>query len=391
MSDTTEETPTAGRGKKEGPDRNLTTPVVKDQALFEFLELLFYADPEPEQYPERIELNIVSGRYSSKVEATVWTKQFAPVKATGEAVKRGAGAGKPSREQLVALSNYLLEQMRRNCNESGSTRMFAVHAWSTLRGDTPYMHVLKKMTPNGNKAQDADENEIDGVPLNREQKFALQLQTQSQKMFEMFGELMVGMVDRLNRDKERDSNEIDKLHRKLAEKNDQLERALSMELDREERREQLKMKRQMAEKGWEAVQKFGPMLMGSLIGNKKIIDAKTVPDDLTALREFLKTTDEGGKMTLKQAHDAFGDWDPASGTLRTPGVLSVDQAVLLVQVANEAVPVDGLDKLMPGGPLEITPEQGMQLMGIFGEQLMVLQAVFSRRQQAQQQPKKGDS
>lgn len=387
MSDENE---TPKSGKKELPDRNATVPVVKDQALFEFIESLFYADPEPEQYPERVELNIVSGRYSSKIEATIWTKQFAPIKATGEAVKKGAGAAKPSREQIVAISNLLLENMRRNCNEGSTPRTYAVHAWSTLRGDTPYMTSIKKLTPSGNRARNGEDEDEDGAPLTKEQKFVLQLFQQSQKNSEQVAEMVAGLLDRYSRDKDRDSNEIDKLHRKLAEKNDQLERALSMELDREERREQLKMKRQFAEKGWKAVEMFGPALMSSLIGKKPIIDAKTEPgEDVAALRKFLRTTDEGGTMTIAQAHAAFGDWDADNNVLITPGVLSVDQSMIIVRVAHEQLPTSELDKLMPGGPLEVTNDQLMGLLNIFGESIMALQSIFTRRQQ-QAQTKKGE-
>lgn len=381
MSDDTDDESTPKSNKKDPPDRSAAvTPVIKDQAIFEFLESLFYGDPEPEQFPERVELNIVSGRYSAKIEATIWVRPYAPIRATGEAVKRGAGAAKPSREQLVALSNLLLEKMRRDCDEAGHARGYAVHAWSSSKSDGPYMVHPKRMSPSGRYAKKSgDDDEEDGAPLTRDQKYVLQMMSQMKARDELQFEMITGLIDRYSRDKDRDSNEIDRLHRKLAEKNDQLERALSLELDREERRDAAKMRRQIAEKGWQAVETYGPMLVGSLM-KKPVVDGTVEPSsEVEALRDFLKTKEEGGQMTLQQAHDAFGDWNAETGELNVPGVLQPEQSMVLVQVANGKLPLDKIDELMPGGPLEITMEQGIRLMNVFGPQLAPLQKIIAAR------------
>lgn len=399
MSDETE-APASGK-KKQPADRSQgVTPIVRDQDLFEFLEQMFYGDPEPEQYPEKIELNVVAGRASEQLRAIVWTRQFAPIRATEEAIKRGAGSSKPSREVLVAMSNLILQKMQQDCDGSGSPRSYGVHAWSTAKGDIPYMRFLKRVTPKGRYPREGggggggaggDEGE-DGEPMNREQKFTLQLYGQQQKMAEMYGELVAGMIDRYSRDKDRDSNEIDKLHRQLAEKNDQLERALSLELEREERRETLKMKRQIAEKGWQAVETFAPMLISSFMG-RKVIDTTAVDpnaEDISTLREFLKTTDEGGRLTMEQAHAAFGKWDTDTNTMMQPGILTSDQATILVLASQGRIPFPEIDKLLPGGPYEVTMDQVMKLAKLFGEQILPLQGIIAKRQQQAHQ-KKGDS
>ncbi len=387
MSDETTTTENGGGKGPRGPrERDIATPVVKDEALLAFLEDLFYADPEPEQYPERIELNVVAGRYSEQLKSIVWTQQFAPIKATGEVLKKSAGQAKPSKERLVALSNLLLQRMQQDCDQCGHRRAYGVHAWSTSRGDEPYMRFLKTVDPKGRYSREGQEEE-DGVgPLSERDRFLVQMSDQQRKMFEFYGEALAGLIDRYNRDKERDSSEIDRLHKQLSSKNEQLERALSLELDREERREWVRLRRQMADKGWAAVETYAPLLLASVVGKAKVIDSPPAANDPTivdALRGFLRMTGEGGQLTPEQAVAAFGDWDKATGTLITPGILTAEQSVILVHVATGQAPTSEIDRLIPpNGSNPITPQQLAALVKLFPmDQIAPLQQVFMKRNQ----------
>ncbi len=90
-------------------------------------------------------------------------------------------------------------------------------------------------------------------------------------------------------------------------------------------------------------------------------------------------------MTMKEAHDAFGDWDAETQALRQAGVLNPDQAVILVSVAGGKVPFETIDRLMPGGDYEIKPEQAFRLMQIFGDRLKPIQDIIGRRMAAREQ------
>lgn len=366
-------------GSRQPPPTDLSSPTIRNRQLFDFLEALFYGvdDAEPEQYPERLELNVVAGRYSEQLKAIVWTQQFAPIKAPIESQRRGAGQGKPSKERLVALSNYLMEQMQRDCDAYGHQRSYGVHAWSTSRGDNPYMRVLFSLRPKGiyPRDPDADDEEGDGKLDNN--KVLVQLMDQSRQMHEVQMTAIMGLIDRYNRDKERDSSEIDRLHRTRADMFDKLEKALSLELDREERREWQRLRRQVADKGWQVVETYGPALMAALIGKNKGGNANdpaalqgTVLDIAEVLLTFLKNSQE------KQLVDAFGDWD--SQRCIKQGVLTPDQAMILVHVAQRQMPVSELAKLTPpSGECAITPDQYMKLTEIFTpQQLAPLQQVF---------------
>jgi len=372
-----------GTGKG-APARDLSTPTIRDKALFEFLELLFYADPEPEHFPERVELNVVTGRSSEQLKSIVWTRQFAPIRAmVGEAAngngKNGHGktVGKPSKEQLVALSNHLLQQMQMDCDAGGHRRTYGVHAWSTAHGDQPIARFLKAMEPKGRypRGENAEEEEDDGAPTDQ-RRLTRQVLDHQQKMFEMYAEALAGLVDRYSRDKDRDSSEIDRLHRKIAEKSDQLERALSLELDREERREWVRLRRETAQRGFQALETYGPGLMMSLMGKNKIIPG-TVDDTPQVLEAFIKAASE------QQLISAFGDWDETGCTKH--GVLTPEQAMLFVKVSKGQIAPSEIDKLIPpNGSAAIDQEQYAKLTQIFSaEQLRPLQELIMKRSQQQ--------
>jgi hypothetical protein len=67
-------------------------------------------------------------------------------------------------------------------------------------------------------------------------------------------------------------------------------------------------------------------------------------------------------------------------------VLVTEQAKLLWDVAHCAAGVDELDRLLPGGSLQVTQEQVMSLQQIFQpEQLMPIIALIGMRMQNKMQ------
>ncbi len=370
-----------GSGKKGGRQpRDVGPPVVKDSALTEFLESLFYNDPEPEQFPEYITLSIVAGRYGEQLKSQLWIKQFAPVFASDEAIKKGAGSRKPDKGQIVGIANMLLQKMQENCDALGHSQKYGVHAYSSKRGDLAYAHHLKSITPKGIHAKkDGDDEDDEDEGLNSRDKFLRQLSAQQNEMHVALGGLITGLLDRYNRDKDRDSNEIDKLHRTLSQKNEQLERALSLELDREERREWTRLRRQVTDKGVQALEMYGPTLMASLFGKPKVLEG-SVDDTPEVLQKFIDAATDAQKQST------FGDWND-DGCVK-PGILTPDQSLILVHVAQGKLSVDQLDKLIPPrGENAITQEQLISLTQVFTmEQLAPLQKTFQKRNS--QQPSK---
>jgi hypothetical protein len=375
-----------GKASNGEPPASLETPTVRDQRIFDWLEAVFYGidDEEPEQNPERISLDIVSGRASQTVESTVWEQQYAAIKAIPEeSTKRSARYGKPNKERLVALSNFILNQMQDNCDECGRKRTYALHAWSFNRAERPYMQLLRTLQPKGRKPVkaellDDEDLDLDGEPLSHDRRFILRLFAETQKMFAMNSEVMVQIVDRFNRNEERLMTENDRLHRTITQKNEQLERSLSLQDERDEKREWRRLRREMAEKTWDAVETYGPLLAGKLLSGKKPAPHPSDAADIEVLRKFLRTTDEGGSLTPQQLITALGDWNK-EGCVK-PGILAPVQALILVHVAQGNTAPSDLDKLLPGGEHAIEARQFMALQGVFSpEQLEPLRDMITRR------------
>src|SRR6185369_9513254 len=344
MSDNTEE---ESGGKKKGKptdrDKALIEPVIKDQALFEFLELLFYDDPEPAHYPDRIEVNVVKGRDKGQLTSTVLSLPFAPVKASKEAIAQGAGQGKPSREKLVALSNRILHAMQLDCDASRSRQCYGVHAWCHSRGDDPYMRFLKHCEPKGKYPREGQEDDEDET---YEKRFVAQVMRHQEQMVSLLGAGYEGHSDRQDRMSERLLRRNEYLESRIDKLLDIVERSLSLEAERKERLEWAKLKTHAARQGLDFALAMAPPLINQLTG-KPILPTTDTPETI-ALKNFLKTEQEGGLLTEEQVNAAFGRWDDTpEHNLVAPGVLTLDQATVLFHVAYGKLPADELNKLMP--------------------------------------------
>ncbi|HKW48700.1 MAG TPA: hypothetical protein VJN70_14725 [Gemmatimonadaceae bacterium] len=368
---TDEETP-----KKEKEERAFIEPVVKDHSLFEFLELLFYDEPEPANFPERIEVNTVNGRQKEKLTSIVMSLPFAPILTSGDATKRGIPQGKPSREKLVVYSNRILHAMQRDCDESRQRQCYGVHAWHHGRGDDPYMRYLKYCEPKGRYPKE-DQNSDEDEPI--EKRHSLQMMGHHEKLFSLYGGAFEGILDRIDRVLERQDARIERQDARIEKQAEMLERALSLEAERHEKLEWSKLKAKGVEKALEFGIAMAPPLINQLVG-KPVLPTNDTPETIT-LKNFFRTVDQGGSMTKEQAVQAFGEFDDTTHVLVRPGVLSQEQSTVLFDVATGNQPPDALDKLMPGsGPLGITQEQALALQQVFSlEQIAPLMLIFEAR------------
>lgn len=369
---------TTNYGGKKKPERDkvvLEAPQAKDQELFEFLEQLFYAEPEVAHFPERIEIQVVSGSRQEKIGPQVKQYTFAPVKASDEAIKAGAGRKKPTREELVVLSNQMRSVMQRDCDEGRRAKTFGILVYQYGLSDGYHERLLRHFTPKATYVKDGEEDE-DSI----EKKFSGQILGHQERMFALFGGAFEGMLERLDHFLERAYDRIEKQDAVIQKKDELMEKALSLEAERQERREWTKFKIKGAEKGLEMVLALAPPLVNQLTGKQTIPNADSA--EIVALKNFLKPVDEGGSLTKAQIDAAFGVYDtsPPYGPI-TRGVLSVEQGNLLIRVTRGEVPADALDRLLPGGgDLAISMEQFMALQKIFTiEQLLPLQMIFDAR------------
>jgi hypothetical protein len=343
-------------------------PVPKVQEFFEWMEKLFDGST---QFPEKIHVCVVTG------------KNFEQLRSTIKQIVYGPKEPKPSKERIVALSNELMFLMQRDCDVQRRQVVYGVHASHFSRDPDYYERWIVRCHPKTVHAHDGEPREPDDdveQPTIVE-RFGTQVLGHQERMVGLLGAGFEGMLDRDDRTIDRLLKRIAELEDRLEKKNDQLERALSMEMEREERRQWNALKIRGAEKGLDMALSMAPPMINQILG-KRVVPTIDSPEAI-ALRNFFKPKEDGGLLTQEQSDAAFGAYDQ-SHNLTRPGVLSLDQARLLFEVAQCRVPVDELDRLMPatGGPLAITQEQiaGLGQCGFSMDQLAPLLLIFETRQ-----------
>lgn len=371
--------------KKNGGEKNLGEPVPADQDFFNWLESLFYATPEVLHYPEKIDVRLVSGKHFEKMGPYIKQIIFAPAKAGDEAIKAGAGRPKPTREELVAMSNELLFRMQKDCDEGRKPQTYGIHAWHYGRGDEPYDRWIIHRKPKGRYSKDDrfEGEDEDGQSLH--EKHYAQMLEHHQRMFALYGGGFEGLLDRMDRILERQDARIEKQDAMLQAQQETVQRALSLEAQRKQDERWMDMKIEGVKRGMDLAQAMIPPIVNQLAG-KAVVPSKETAESVV-IKTFLKSVDEGGKLTEEQSRAAFGVYDdkPPHSLLK-PGVLTRDQVELLLQISECKQPADALDEFMPGGRCEISFEQLAGLQQIFSlEQLMPLQVVFQTRYQRAQE------
>ena len=171
-----EETTTSDKknGRSTERERAVVEPVVVDEDFFKWLERLFYEPPAESQFPERLEVRIVIGR-QRKYGPLLENIPFAPAGASAEAIKKGAGNGKPSKEKLVELSNRILHSIQRDCDETRKATVYGIFAWHFARGDEPYQQYLKRCEPKGRYSKTNGVEYEDDEEKSLEKRFSVQV------------------------------------------------------------------------------------------------------------------------------------------------------------------------------------------------------------------------
>lgn len=382
MSDADEKNSAPQNGKRK-TDRDKEQPPLlpRDEEFFLWLEKLFYDEPEPAHFPEKLEICIMQGPKKDRYGPTLDTFPFAPKKATKAEREAGAGQAKPTRERLVSLSNELLRWMQRHTNELKRPFTFGVCAIHTSISDEPYSLFCKSFQSTAKGGPDGDDDEDE---LGQEKRFGTQILRHQEQMVSLFGSGYEGMIDRYERDSERKSKRIEQLEDRQMKLMDMMERALSLEEDRIRKRKWDDLAIGAAQKGIDLGTQLLPVAVNQLTGKTVLPTGDTA--ETIALKTFFKTKEEGGLLTLEQANAAFGVYgDPPDLKLVTPGVLTPEQLDILAGVAQNRRPPDDLDKLIPGGPspdTQISQEQLVSLTKIFPmEQIAPIQILFTARYQ----------
>jgi hypothetical protein len=370
----------------------LIEPTPKRTDFFNWLEQLFDG---PTEMPEKIEVCSVKGRSCEIVVKLIHTYTFLPEgkepekKETGEEAGKEHGkkngkpdrrrGGKPSREDLVHMSNAILDKTQTETDAVGREQRFGCHAIHFTRDSQPYSRFLIRCSPQTVKDPEDEDEETGAGGLVK--RYSEQFLGHHERQFNLGNELILGLVDRQNRELERMSRELGDQRMATRVAQEQNEKLQSLAIDREMAREWNKLKVDAARDGMNLFMGLAPPIINQLAG-KKVIKTDETPESFT-LKAFFKTDKEGGRLTQAQANAAFGIYDDTpDNNLTKPGVLRHEQVRTLIDVATCVVSADKLDDLIPpDGAIAISVEQMLALQNIFThEQLAPLFVLFQSRQ-----------
>lgn len=343
----------------------LPEPTPKRPDFFEWLESLFDGST---QFPEKIEWRVIEGKKRDRLGPLIRDIVYKP------------NAPKPSREEIVALSNKILNDVQYDCDVQRRPVIYQVAALHFVRDSDYYARFLISCSPralgSGHGAP-RDGEEGDGEE-SEAQRVVNQVLRHQETMVGLFGAAFEGILDRQDRMNERAYDRIERLEARQEKLVDMLERAQSLEVEREEKRMWNRLKIEGVQKTLDMAMVMVPPVIARLTGQKQEPGTET-PETLT-LKNFMD------RLTDEQRDQVFGVYggEPDYKLLK-PGVLSWPQAELFVQIAQCLTPVDRIDELMPGGPLAISMDQIKKLAAIVPmEQLAPLHLIFEARQRKQQ-------
>lgn len=363
----------------------LIEPVAKDPKFFEWLESLFDG---ASQFPEKIEVRAMQGRTFGAL-----VKQIIYPPMPNEKVPRGDGdktekakSGKPTREDLVALSNELLYRMQRDCDAAGRPTTYNVLAAHFAREVDFYDRWPFALKPanvvRGQEGEYADDD-VDGLSMDK--KFGKHILDHGERMFNMYGGAIEGVIDRYDRVRERDQMEIDRLREENRNLREERERMSVNDHERRMASAWNELKIDSVKKGLDMAIGLAPPLLNQIAG-KTVVPTTETAESIT-LKRFFKLDKDGGLLTVAQADAAFGSYDDTpESNLVVPGALSQAQAKLLYDVAHCAIPADSLDRLLPDGDLAVGMDQIAKLQQIFtAEQITPIIALIGIRMQRRAQ------
>lgn len=351
-------------------DRAEVEPIPQRLDFFQWLEGLFYEEPEAASFPQKIDICPVWGKQYENLRRPIMQKSYGP-----------GGEGKPPRSKIVELSNQIIFRCQQDCDIQRKQTVYGVHVMHLARGPDYYERWLLRMNPTLSRSGDGvPRTEADDEPISVQERFSNQILEHGRKEFELYSIALEGIVDRLDRMVTRQDTRIQTQDARIEKLNEMLERALSLEEERSARREWQKLKVHAAQKGLDMGLALAPPLIAQLTG-KQPVQTMESAESIT-LKKFLPR-EEGGELTTAQANTIFGIYDSEPPhEVRKQGILTFDQGKLIWEVATLKSSADTVDKLLPDGPLAISADQIARLQsdcGLEMHQLVSIHTLFEGR------------
>lgn len=339
-------------------------PVPKNLEFYEWLESLFDG---PNQFPEKIAWQAVEGKRRDRLGAVIGNITYRPK------------SPKPSREELVKLSNKIIADCQYDCDVQRRSVTYQVSALHFAKDSDYYARKLLACEPRKLGSGHPDPRDVDDE---EEQSAAVAIPTQvlrhQETMVPLVSESYAALLDRQDRIIVRQQQRITELEQRVNSQADMIERLQSLKEERDRRARWDELKLKTVDKGVGLLMEVAPPMLNQIMG-KPVVPTQQSLEAIT-LRNFING------LAHEQAEALLGKWEDGKCTAR--GLLSEDQASIFIYVSLCQMPVERIDDLLPGGPHAISNEQMMAVLsqGISMEQLMPLRILFEGRLKKQSPP-----
>lgn len=356
------------RPDRHGRDKTVVTPDPANPALFEFIEKLFEGN---DQKPEKLELKQVYGPGARKHGTTILVKDYK------------ANAPKPTREQLVAITNEFMALAQQNCDSVGKPHKYVIAARHFAKSDTYYAAWVLAMKPRQRPGDELEGDEEESATSAEDRRRESFLQYTLDHLKEgnenrrweqdQFSTAIGHLFERYENIIEKSFARIEHLESKYLDFFKAAEEALSKKQERDLAADREKFKMQMMQSGFEFLKQMAPVAVNQLTGKQTIPTEKSA--ESIAVHSFLEGLSEQQGIAL------FGPFENGApiGAIFTPS-----QAAIFFAVAECKAPPSELDRLLDGGDHAITTEQiGKAQTVVSSQQFMPLVALVMGRKQKQ--------
>lgn len=326
-----------------------------DEGLFNFLLEVFnlapnYASPgkvkdEPDVFPERITLRqcVIREDGREDVGSLLFGKEWKPTVSP-----------QPKVEELVGLSNLLVQKAQHDCSQSGRRRLYTLQAHHAGKSAEPFARYLLSLTPGSKElAMLPDEDEGTSTKallreLYRDRRFQ---QEHTARMFEQYHQAMDGLIARYEQrlaTSESANAELLKTHMELIRVREEM---LDKKLTRELRADRERFFQQKIQKGVDLLEGVVlPVIAHRLAGNTGPI-RPNIPGGEESPQQPLR--DFVAALSEEQALAFFGDVDLTTGRSLSPGLLDAAQVVIVLEALKGNPPPSRIAELVRS----IKPEQ----------------------------------